>query len=163
MPDSPLPAAADPLAVHRVHATGHRVRLRCVDPVDRATLVDRTNRLAAVAGVERVLGRPSTGSLIVETRVAAGAVLATMEAEGLVTVIRPPKKPPVRQTVQLGFAKADFDLQTRTEGALDLRTTLALLFLALAVIQFSRGQIAGPATTLAAAALGLLDLPGGRR
>jgi hypothetical protein len=53
--------------------------------------------------------------------------------------------------------KADLGLGQRTGGALDLRTSLALLLAVGAILQLSRGRIAGPATTLAMSAFALLD------
>ena len=65
----------------------------------------------------------------------------------------------------MGLMKADMDLGRRTEGALDLRTSIALLLAAGAVLQFARGRVAGPATTLAMSAFALLDrgMKDGRR
>jgi hypothetical protein len=40
---------------------------------------------------------------------------------------------------------------------------MAFLLMGGAVVQLLRGQVAGPATTLAVAALAMLDRPGGNR
>jgi len=156
MPDSPPEPAAPRLTL--MHRAARRLRLRA--PAEEAGpegLRDLADRLAGQAHVRRVLLRPNTRSLIVETEAdRAGDVLAAIEAAGLARIVPAPKHPPVQQTVQLGMARADLGLQARTEGALDLRTAMALALLAGAVLQLSRGKIAGPATTLAMAALPLL-------
>lgn len=125
--------------------------------MERTALVDLAERLAAVAGVHRVLARPSTASLIIETQRPAAEALKEMEAAGIVRFVTPPHPPPVRQSVQLGLAKVDLGLRSRTEQSLDLRTALGLLLLFGAIVQLARGRVAGPATTMAIAALSLLD------
>lgn len=162
MPDTatPLTGAAE---VQRVHVLSRRARLRAPSEMARDALVDLANRLAEVPGVDRVLARPSTCSLIVECHRDAAEVLSRMEGEGLIRVTAPPPRPPVRQTVQLGLAQADMSVQKRTNQALDLRTALGLALLAGAILQLGRGRVAGPATTMAMAALTLLDSGQGKR
>jgi hypothetical protein len=48
-------------------------------------------------------------------------------------------------------------LKGRTQNALDLNSAAALLLFFGAAVQLGRGRIAGPATTLAMAALSMLD------
>ena len=45
----------------------------------------------------------------------------------------------------------------QTDGALDLRTAMGLMLAAGAVVQLTRGRIAGPALTLAMASYSLLS------
>lgn len=153
----PAPSDAPPVPVHRAQVLRRRARLRVAEDTDRAALLELADRLAAVAGVDRVLARPATGSLILETHHDAAEVLAEMEARGLVATARAPKPPPVGQLVQLGLLQADMGVKQQTEGALDLRTALGLLLAGGAVVQLMRGRVAGPATTLAMAAFALLD------
>jgi hypothetical protein len=80
-----------------------------------------------VHGVSRVVFRPNTGSLILETLIDAGEVLEALKDEPSLSIKAPPKPPPVGQMIQMGLLKADMDLGRRTDGALDLRTTMALL------------------------------------
>lgn len=143
--------------VFRTHLLRHRARLRVAAPLDRAALVELAEILAAVPGIDRVLARPATGSLIVETHRPAAEVLDDMEDRHLIRSVKPPPRPPVRQSVQLGLAKADLGLRQRTDQALDIRTALGLLLLTGAILQLARGRVAGPATTLAIAALSLLS------
>lgn len=155
-----MPAPAEAIPVHRAQVLGRRARLRPARPLGRDALVDLADRLATVAGVDRVLARPATGSLIVETHHDAGEVLDAMEAGSLIVTRRAPTAPPVGQMVKLGLLRADMGVKSRTEGALDLRTGLALLLIAAALVQLARGRVAGPATTLATAAFSLIDRDG---
>jgi hypothetical protein len=151
---SEAPAA---VPVHRAHVLARRARLRPAAPMEREALVALAESLAAVAGVDRVLARPTTGSLIVETHHDAAEVLAEMEAQGLIRTRRAPSPPPVGQVARLGLLQADMGVKRRTGNALDLRTAMALALAAGAVLQLARGRVAGPATTLAMAAFSLLD------
>jgi hypothetical protein len=58
---------------------------------------------------------------------------------------------------KFGELMLDRKIRDRTEGAIDLRATLALLLLTAAVIQLSRGRVAGPASTLLIAALYFME------
>jgi hypothetical protein len=155
-----MTAPAEAVPVHRAQVLARRARLRPVRALERAALVDLADRLSAVAGVDRVLARPATGSLIVETHHDAGEVLDAMEEAALIVTRRTPRPPPVGQMVKLGLFQADMGVKSRTEGALDLRTGLALLLIAGALVQLARGRVAGPATTLAMAAFSLIDRDG---
>jgi hypothetical protein len=113
--------------------------------------------LAAVPGLHRVLVRPATGSLILEFDGASEPLLEAVAARGLARIRPPAPPPPIGQVAQMGLLRADMALKGSTQNTLDLNSTLALLLLAGAVVQLGRGQIAGPATTLAVAALSMLD------
>jgi hypothetical protein len=78
-------------------------------------------------------------------------------AQGIARIRPAAPPPPIGQVAQLGLLRADMALKGSTQNTLDLNATLALLLLAGAAIQLGRGQIAGPATTLAMAALSMLD------
>jgi hypothetical protein len=135
--------------------------LRFLDaPPKGRALASFVDSVAEIAGVSRVRARPNTGSVIVETAVPADMVLHTLAASGLMRLEPHPHPQPVRQTIRSGLAHAEAKLERQTEGALDLRTTIALGLLAGAIFQLSRGKVGGPATTLAMAAFALLDKSG---
>lgn len=151
---------------HLAHRSRRRLRLRIeADRLEPGAARDLADRLASVHGVARAVVRPNTRSLILDTHIEAGEVLAELGRSSVIGISAPPKPPPVGQMIQLGLLKADMGLGRRTDDALDLRTALALLLLVAAVLQLGRGRIAGPATTLAMSAFALLDKPatGGRR
>lgn len=153
------PAIPEPLPVHPVHVTLRRARLRAIIPMDAAAMDALAHRLVTVPGVDRVLARPASGSVIVETHEPAATVLDRIEEQGHIRRERAPQQTPVRQTLQLGMAKADFEIRKGTDAALDLRTVIGLFLLLGAALQLTRGRVAGPATTLALGALSLINGP----
>lgn len=139
------------------HAVPGRARLRPAKAVDAVGLKTLADRLAAVPGVQRVLSRPRTGSLILEFEGPADPILAAVTEAGAARVRAPEPPPPIGQLAQFGLLRADMALQERTGKTLDLNTAVALLLLAGAVVQVTRGRIAAPATTLVLGALSMLD------
>jgi len=150
-------AGADPVALERVHMIARRARLRA-QGLEREALAALADRLAALPGVARALVRPSTGSVIIESLEPVEQVLERAIEAGIARIREPAPRPPVGLVVQTGLARADLGVKNRTHGALDLETSVALVLLAGAIIQLSRGRIAGPAATLAMNALTLLEL-----
>jgi len=151
-----------PLRLTRAHAVPGRLRLRAAGRLDRATLAGLVDRIAAVEGVAGIVARPNTGSLILTLHDTADAVEERLATLGIARIGPPAAPPPVGQVVQFGMLKLDSDIKRHSEGALDLRSTIALLLSAGAVMQLARGRIAGPATTLAMTAFSLLDPGKGR-
>ncbi|MFP4238523.1 MAG: hypothetical protein ACLFRZ_04400 [Rhodosalinus sp.] len=148
---------ARPPLLRRVHASARRVRLRFDGAVPEGTaLAAFADRLASVEGVLRARVRPSTGSVILDLAQPPDAVLGTLAEAGIARIGDPPKPVPVGQAIQFGLLRADASLGARTSGALDLRTALGLFMLVAAMVQLSRGRIAGPATTLFMSAWSLL-------
>lgn len=155
---TPTESGTRPPRLHLAHRSGYRLRLRFQSRVPEGeALTAFADSLAGVTGVERALVRPRTGSVILETLVPAGEVLEALSESGLVKIADPPKPVPVGQVMQLGLARTDMALARRTEGALDLRSALALALAGAAVVQLARGRVAGPATTLAMTAFSLID------
>jgi hypothetical protein len=146
-----------PSALEGLHATNGRARLRSVEILATEELTAIANRIAALPVLHRVLSRPATGSLILEFEEPAAPVLEAIMAQRLARIRPRPAPPPLSQVARFGLLRADMKLKEATEGTLDLNATVALLLLMGAVVQFARGQIAGLATTLAMAALAMLD------
>lgn len=149
---------SDPLVLRQVHATRNRCRLRVESKLEREGIERLANALASFEGVQRAFVRPNTGSVILETALPVETVLAQAAAEGVVRIKPPLKPPPVGQALQMGLLKADMSVRKESDSAFDLRSLMALLLIAMAIVQLSRGRIAGPATTLLMSALSLLDL-----
>jgi hypothetical protein len=148
---------ARPPLLRRVHASARRVRLRFDGAVpEGAALAGFADRLASVEGVLRARVRPNTGSVILDLAQPPKAVLQSVAEAGIARIGDPPKPVPVGQAIQLGLLQADATVGARTSGALDLRTALGLFMLMAALVQLSRGRIAGPATTLFMSAWSLL-------
>jgi hypothetical protein len=146
-----------------VHAADGRVRLRPSKPLDASALTGLADLIAGLPKVQRVLARPATGSLIIETDGPAQPLFDLIAAQGIAKVRPKPSPPPLGQVARFGLMRADAAVQGATDGALDLNGAMAFLLMGGAVVQLLRGQVAGPATTLAVAALAMLDRPGGNR
>lgn len=134
-----------------------RARLRPEKPIEAGALKALGESLSAVPGLRRVVVRPNTGSLILEFHGAPGPLFEAIAAQGIARIRPPAPPPPIGQVAQLGLLRADMALKDSTQNTLDLNSTLALALLGAAVVQLARGHVAGPATTLAMAALNMLD------
>lgn len=159
--DGGAEGASRALKAYVAHSAPGRLRLkierRPVAPEELNHLVDR---IAAIAGVRRVVGRPNTGSVIVEHALnspSAPTIADILSEEGVVSFVTPPTSPPLDQTARFGIARLDADIAERTGGALTLHSAIAVLLLAAAAVQASRGRVVGPATTLVLSALSLLE------
>lgn len=146
-----------PVALEIRHAVPGRARLRPARAMDAPALKALADRMAAVPGLARVLARPATCSLILGFDGPPEPLFQAIEAAGIARIRPPAPPPPLAQVAQLGLMRADMALKGRTENALDLNAAVALLLMLGAVVQLGRGRIAGPATTLAIAALSMLD------
>ncbi len=145
----------------RAHEAAGRVRLRIEPKCKTAEMTALADRLARIDGVAHVLARPNTGSVILTVADDADTVLAAIEAAGIARIAAAPKPPPVGQVLSLGMMQLDMDIKKHSENAFDLRATLVLLLMGAAIMQTVRGQVVGPASTLAMAAFAILD--SGRR
>jgi hypothetical protein len=154
-------ASPEPVEVRLAHVINGRARLRLAGSLPETRLATLADGLAALSGIERVVIRPATGSVIVEGRVKAEALEQALRSSGLVSLAEPEEAQPIGQMAQLGLWVADMEVRERTRGALDVRTAMALLLLGGAIVQLLRGQISGPATTLFMEAFKLIDRPHG--
>lgn len=146
--------------LRRAHTSAGRARLRFDGAVPcGAALGAFADRLAEVEGVQRARVRPKTGSVILDLTQPPAAVFARLEAAGIARVGDPPKPVPVGDSIRVGLLHADATVARRTDGALDMRTTLGLLLLTAAIVQLARGRVAGHATTLFMAAWSLFSVP----
>lgn len=155
-------SSPEPVAVQLAHVTAGRARLRLAGSLPETRLATLADGLAALPGIERVVIRPATGSVIIEARRSAEALEKALRASGLVSLAEPEPVQPIGQMAQLGLWLADLKVQEQTRGALDIRTALALILLGGAIVQLLRGQISGPATALFMEALKLIDRPNDR-
>jgi hypothetical protein len=158
MPDGGESSAAGGApALEVVHAAAGRLRLRVSRRMDAGGMEDLVERIAGVSGIDRVIARPATGSVIVHSAKPVEALVEALSGS-LGIEVRPQRKPPpVGQVLQVSLMKLDADVLRTTDKSLDLRALLVLLLLFAAVVQLARGRIAGPATTLAMTAFSLLD------
>ncbi len=141
-----------------LHATPGRLRLRIDAFVgDAAAMEAFVESIAEVPGLTRIVGRPATGTLILEYAGEVADLVPALVETGGMTFVRPPTPPPLSQTLRFGLALIDQRIAARTEGAIDGRTGIALVLGGLAVFQAAQGRLLGPASTLLMGALALLD------
>jgi hypothetical protein len=150
----PTPASLD---LTLVHSTKQRARLKIEQPAAIEVLTDLANQIASIPGVLQAHIRPNTGSVILISQGSVTEILDEVKERGIALIRKSPPKPPVNQVLQMGLLQADIGLKKRTGEAIDLRTLIALGLLGAAIVQLSRGRVAGPATTLALGALSLID------
>lgn len=147
----------DGLTLQKRHATRLRGRFRLETPLDPQGIERLANDLASIAGVKRAVVRPNTGSVIIEAAVPIDGIIAAIEDQGIAHIQEAPAPPPVGQLMQMGVLRADMEVRQQTGGAFDLRSAMATLLIMAALVQLTRGRLAGPATTLLMSALPLLD------
>ena len=149
--------AAEPVRVRLVHVTAGRARLRLGPTVEEDAMRALADRLLGLGGIRRVLVRPNTGSLILESGLGEGELRALLEGAEAIRIEPPRHPPPVSQAAGFGLLKLDADLKARTDNLLDLRGALGLALIGGGIVQLARGQVAGPATTLLMTAYSLLE------
>ncbi len=151
-------------AAHLSHATTGRARVRIASKRGQAGYFSQVEqRLARLPGVRDVTVNPRTGSVLVKHTTSVDELIAFAEREDLFRLPLPGLEgPPLPQAFTDRIKALDRHLNTLSGGALDLRTASALTLLGIGVVQFLRGQIAGPATTMFwyATTLLLLSPPG---
>jgi len=149
---------APAIEVH--HAVAGRLRLRPVLPMEAGALRALADGIAALWGIRRVVSRPATSSLIVEFDGPAAPMIEAIGASGLARLRDRSPPPPISMVAKLALLQAETRVKGATDSTLDLYTLLGLMLLMGAVVQVGRGRIASPATSLAVAALAMLDRSG---
>ncbi|WP_397543215.1 HMA2 domain-containing protein [Roseovarius salis] len=147
----------DAVKLRTRHKTRLRGRFRLETPLDREGITQLANEMAGIGGVRRARVRPNTCSLIIESAIPMDAVIAAIEEQGIARILSMSAPPPVGQTLQSGLLRVDGAVKRQTGGAFDLRSALATVLIIAALVQMTRGRLAGPATTLLMSALPLLD------
>jgi len=160
MPETADASAPPPVAVHLVHATDGRARLKLTGKVPRDRLEEICDEIARLPGITRTLARPNTGSLIVEARLKEAALKDILKGCETLRILPQLPPPPLGAALRFGLLRTDEEVVKRTHGQLSLHTALGGLLLIAAVVQLARGRIAGPAATLLINALALLENAG---
>lgn len=143
MADAPCP-------VTLLHTAGRRTRLRAEGLAGNAdALVALADRIASLPGVTSVEPRPLTGSLIVHHDGPAERLIEAATTAGLVRPTPPAPVIPVTLAAGLAGLAADQRLKDMSGGRLDLGGAMFVVLAGLAIVQAARGQLVGPALTLA--------------
>ncbi len=90
-----------------------------------------------------------------------GEIGRLIERHGVAHIDARPHRvaPPIDQALQVGVARLDAEIAEHTDSSLRLHSLLAILLIAVAAVQLSRGRAAGPATTLPVSPLSLPARP----
>ncbi|MGD8911712.1 MAG: hypothetical protein PVI97_05670 [Candidatus Thiodiazotropha sp.] len=133
------------------HQTEGRTRLRSCVPLENGEeLIDLTDAFIRLDGVEEVIPRASTGSLIIQHPMQSWqSLLPQLKALGL-RIGEAPEQARVNalpQMVQL-FSQLDKSISDFSGGKADTRTLLFFTYLVLGITQLYRGQVLGPAAGL---------------
>jgi hypothetical protein len=112
--------------------------------------------LTAHAQIHQVVANPLTGSVLVQHNLALTDLARYAQEQQLFTV---EAKAPASRALNLASGsidQVDHLLQRTTQGAFDLTELLFVGLIAAAIIQFLRGKVFAPATTLLSYAATLL-------
>jgi hypothetical protein len=147
------------------HASPGRLRLRIRARRGRADyFAGIEEKLAQCPGVERVVTNPVTASVLLEPGIDLAALGAFTQAQQLFQLAeRPVLLAPLTQQVAERLADLNGELRRLSGGGLDLGALGFLGLVTLAAVQWQRGHVLGPASTLLWSATGLLlRTPAGR-
>jgi hypothetical protein len=134
-----------------VHQTGGRTRLKPCAPLgEREVLMELADRLNSLDEALGVIPRPATGSLIIEHPMQNWQrVLPQLQALGLRLGEAPqPQRSHLLSPVLQMMTEVDAAIRNSTEGQVDSRTLMFLIYFLLGVTQLFRGQVLGPAVGL---------------
>lgn len=157
-----MKASPPPIRVRLAHAAPGRIRLRAPDlaknPERMAAFADT---LSALPNLIRIVGRPSTGTIILEFEGSPTALTKALVATGRVTIAPRPKEVlPISQVTQFSAAQLDWAVRSQTKGALDAKTALGILLFGAAVFQATQGRLIGPTATLMMSVFSLMGSNG---
>jgi hypothetical protein len=147
------------------HHSPGRVRLRIRAWSGRAErFAALETRLAQCPGVERVLVNPLTGSVLLEPVTDLAVLTAFAETERLFR-LTPARSlaPPFTEQLAERFDALNDQLRRASGGGIDLGAVGFIALVTLAAVQWQRGNVLGPTTTLLWSAIALLRAPAGAR
>jgi len=155
---------AKPVAVSLAHATPGRLRFRAEALKGQSERMhDLVGALSKTPRILRVIGRPATGTLIIDYEDDLHEVSKSILETGVINLV-PPAAPmqtvPFSLIANVSWAQADQFVAARTNGMFDARSGAAALFFLAALGQAMNGRILGPTTTLLMGALSLLQMSG---
>ncbi len=133
------------------HATSNRLRLQVPERRrDSDYFAHLATRLAGLAEVEQVVVNPATAGILIHHHGLSVERLASFGSEqGLFDLhLATPEQHPLWQGAAALGNTLDQQLQRSSSGQVDLRSIGFLVLVAMALVQFSRGQILAPASTL---------------
>jgi hypothetical protein len=131
------------LAFFVAHQTAGRTRLRVIEmPDDPALLVEASEHIAALQGVETAQPRLETGSVVIGHPYLASSALLQVLVAGGIQLQREPERiaRPALAPFRERLDRADGLVREMSQGSADLHTLAFLGLGGLAVMQMLRGQ-----------------------
>lgn len=147
------------------HNSPGRLRLRIRAQRGRADyFAGIEEKLVQCPGVERVATNPVTGSVLLEPANDLAALVAFTQAHQLFLLAQAPTlMPPLTHQVAERFGALNGELRRLSGGGIDFGALGFIGLVTLAAVQFQRGHVLGPASTLIWSAISLLRVPPGAR
>jgi hypothetical protein len=116
-----------------------------------------SRQLARFPGVDRIEANPATAGILVVPAVDSGALARFAEAEGLFQLSEAGAVPmTITETLAGGFSGLNRELRRVSDGSLDLGSLAFAALVIGAIVQWRKGHVLGPASTLLWYAAGLL-------
>lgn len=134
---------------HLSHSAPGRARLKIVDRrKDARFFAEAAERMLGAPGVERVEANPLTGSMLLVHSGELGPVLEFAREQGVFALAGPEAAPPLAHRLYGDIQAMNRALSRGTGGQIDLNMAVLMLFVVASVVQFFRGQVFGPSSTL---------------
>lgn len=140
------------------HRTAGRLRIRIPSRRGEEAYFRQVSRqLARCPGIERIEANPVTASLLVVPAVDMETLMRFTETEGLFLLSETGSAPmTITETLAAGFGGLNQELRRLSAGTVDLGTLAFAALVTGAMIQWQKGHVLGPASTLFWYAAGLL-------
>ena len=158
MNEVPFQSAVDAKLVHSLPG---RIRVRAAALKDSRLLTeDLVGKIARINGVEKVVGRPATGSIIIEYKGSARPIIKEVVDKKLLRFSQsttPVTVAPLSIQAKSILDHGDQFLINKTKGLLDVKSAMAIALLIAAGAQALRGRFLGPTTALLLGAFSLIE------
>ncbi len=140
------------------HRTAGRLRIRVPSRRGEESYFRQVSQqLARCPGVERIEANPVTASILVVSAVDTETLARFAETEGLFLLSAAGSAPmTITETLAAGFGGLNQELRRLSDGTVDLGTLAFAALVTGAIVQWQKGHVLGPASTLLWYAAGLL-------
>lgn len=140
------------------HQSPGRLRLRIPSQRGQVPFFDKAaQQLAQCPGVERIEANPLTASILVVPGISTAELANYAESKRLFQFAEPESlSPPVTEMLAVSFRGLNQELRRLSGGMVDIGTLAFAALVTGAIIQWQKGHILGPTSTLFWYAAGLL-------
>lgn len=140
------------------HRSAGRLRIRVPSCRGQETFFRQVSReLSCFPGVDRIEANPATAGILVVPAVDSGALARFAETQGLFRLSEDGVAPmTITETLAAEFGGLNRELRRVSDGTLDLGSLAFAALVIGAIVQWQKGHVLGPASTLLWYAAGLL-------